>query len=61
MTELHKEFLNDFLKLLEKYNALYDSYDVACIHFCEEYDNDNVRTRAYSQIELPSCIDPTVK
>ena len=61
MTELHANFLKEFRQLLEKYNAAYESFDDASIHFFEEYDNNDVSTRSYSQLELPDHLDPSMK
>lgn len=66
--QLHQEFLNDFTKLLEKYNAIFDmgdigedycSHRVACIDFPSNYDyvSDEL-VREYSTLQLPDYINP---
>jgi hypothetical protein len=66
--QLHQEFLNDFTKLLEKYNAIFEmgdtgvdyySHRVACIEFSSNYDyvSDEL-VREYSTLQLPDYINP---
>jgi len=66
--QLHQEFITDFTKLLEKYNAIfevndygdgYTSHRVACIDFPSNYDyvSDEL-VREYSTLQLPDYINP---
>ena len=66
--QLHQEFLNDFTKLLEKYNAIFEmddtgldyySHRVACIEFSSNYDyGSDELVREYSTLQLPDYINP---
>lgn len=66
--QLHQEFLDDFTKLLEKYNAIFEmgdtgvdyySHRVACIEFSSNYDNvSDELVREYSTLQLPDYINP---
>lgn len=66
--QLHQEFLDDFTKLLKKYNAIFQMNDtgldyyphwVACIGFPSNYDyvSDEL-VREYSTLQLPDYINP---
>lgn len=66
--QLHQDFLNDFVKLLKKYDATFEvcdrgcneyySNNVPCVQFSSQYNQDEEQVRDFSEFELPDYINP---
>lgn len=57
--QLHQDFLNEFMQLLEKYDATFEvcDNDVPYVQFSSQYDlEEDKLIRGYSQLELPDYI-----